>query len=141
MLYWALVPEFKIVVEFGEFDPAGKPHPQLRELLAGHEEKAGIYAFYDSMANLLYVGKTKHLLEESYNAIRRGVDVSFPQGIKKCPEFRYQVVRYVSAYDVGNSDWLDIPKHVESLILRISKPVLNKNIGFLEQVVSLPKED
>ena len=42
-------------------------------------------------------------------------------------------MKYISAYDVGSSNWIDYPKHVESLILRISKPILNKQIGFLEK--------
>lgn len=139
-IHCTFVPEFSIVVEFGEFDPKEQVRPQLRKLFEGHEDKAGIYAFYDSMANLLYIGKATNLLEESYAAIRRDVHVPFPAGIKNRPEFRYQIVRYVSAYDVGTSDWVDYPKHVESLILRISKPLLNKNIGILARAEPASRE-
>jgi hypothetical protein len=109
-------------------------------LLSGHETHSGIYAFYDGMANLLYVGKAPSLLDECYQTIRRDVPVKFPAGIKKKPEKRYEVVKYLSAYDVGASNWVDYPKHVESLILRISKPILNKQIGFLEKAYSEPTE-
>lgn len=142
LIHCAFVPEFKIVVEFGDFDSNQTASSQLRKLFKGHEERAGIYAFYDSMANLLYVGKAAtSLLKESSDAIGRKVDVRFPSGVRNRPQFRYQIVRYVSAYDVGSSEWLDYPKHVESLILRISKPPLNKVIGRLERAaINAPKE-
>ena len=139
LIHCCFTPEFKVVVEYAEFDSNAAVQTQLKEMLKGHERKPGIYAFYDSMANLLYVGKAAKLLPETVAAIRRDVHVSFPKGIKK-PARRHQIVRYVSAYDVGNSNWVDFPKHVESLILRISKPPLNKNIGFLGRVLVPPKE-
>ncbi|MCA6128692.1 hypothetical protein [Thalassolituus oleivorans] len=134
------VPEFKVIVEYGEFDHTQDVRPQLRTLFKNHERGMGIYAFYDAFANLIYIGKATNLLEECYSAIRRDVPVKFPAGIKKTPEKRYEVVRYISAYDVGESNWVDYPKHVESLILRISKPVLNKQIGFLEKAFIPPSE-
>lgn len=140
LIHKIFVPEFKVIVEFGEIDSAGEIRSQLRSLLAGHETNSGIYAFYDGMANLLYVGKATNLLDECYQTIRRDVPVNFPAGIKKKPEKRYEVVKYISAYDVGASNWVDYPKHVESLILRISKPILNKQIGFLERAYSEPTE-
>lgn len=140
IIHGLFVPEFKVIVEFEEFDPMGEVRAQLRKMLAGHETSCGIYAFYDGMANLLYVGKATSLLDECYQTIRRDVPVQFPSGIKKKPEKRYEVIRYVSAYDVGNSNWMDYPKHVESLILRISKPILNKQIGHLEKAFSKPEE-
>ena len=140
LIHKIFVPEFKVIVEFGEIDSAGDIRSQLRSLLAGHETNSGIYAFYDGMANLLYVGKATNLLDECYQTIRRDVPVNFPAGIKKKPEKRYEVVKYISAYDVGASNWVDYPKHVESLILRISKPILNKQIGFLERAYSEPTE-
>jgi len=140
LMHTALVPEFKVIVEFGTFDSGEKVLTQLKELFDGHEERAGVYAFYDSMANLLYVGKATNLLNECYSAIRREVDVPFPSGIKTKPKYRYEIVRYISAYDVGESAWVDLPKHVESLILRISKPALNKQIGFLESAHVQPTE-
>lgn len=140
LIHCIFTPQFKVITEFGVFNPEGAVLTQLKSLLEGHEDKAGIYAFYDSMANLLYVGKATNLLQEAYAAIRRDVHVPFPAGIKKKPEYRYQIVRYISAYDVGDSKWLDYPKHVESLVLRISKPPLNKNIGSLERAYIAPVE-
>jgi hypothetical protein len=134
------VPEFKVIVEYGEFDHTKDVRPQLKTLFKNHYCRVGIYAFYDAFANLIYLGKATNLLEECYSAIRRDVPVKFPAGIQKTPEKRYEVVRYISAYDVGESNWLDYPKHVESLILRISKPVLNKQIGFLEKAFTPPFE-
>lgn len=134
LIHTAFVPEFKVIVEFGEFDPMKKVRTQLKKMLAGHEGRPGIYAFYDSMANLLYLGKATKLLDECYSAIRREVHVQFPSGIRKKPKFRYGIVKYISAYDVGDSLWVDLPKNVESLLLRISKPPLNKQIGYLETV-------
>lgn len=46
---------------------------------------------------------------------------------------RHQVVRYISAYDVKSSESCDYPNHVESLILRVSKPIMNKQIGTLDK--------
>ena len=132
MLHCIFTPEFKVIFEFAEFDPNKKIKPQLREMLGAHSENPGIYAFYDSIGNLLYIGKATNLLQESYDSIRREVSLSFPSGIKSAPEKRYEIVRYVSAYDVGNSNWMDYPKHVESLVLRLSKPPLNKITGGLE---------
>ena len=93
------------------------------------------------MANLVYLGKATRLLDESYAAIRGEVRIAFPAGVRDRPEYRYSIIRYISAYDVGESNWVDYPKHVESLILRISKPVLNKNIGYLERAFVTPQED
>jgi hypothetical protein len=42
-------------------------------------------------------------------------------------------VKYISAYEVKIFDNFDYPKHVESLILRISKPRMNKQIGILDR--------
>ncbi|MEN5094379.1 hypothetical protein ABE458_27205 [Pseudomonas protegens] len=140
-IHRAFTPEFQSVVEFAEFKQDQPVMAQLKTLFKGHEERAGIYAFYDSMANLIYLGKATNLLKEAYSAIRRDVDIQFPAGIKKKPDKRYEIVRYISAYDVGSSDWMDFPKHVESLILRISKPILNKNIGHIEQAYTPPGID
>nr|WP_067287224.1 hypothetical protein [Marinobacterium profundum] len=133
LMHKIFVPEFKVIVEYGEFDSTEEVRYQLRKLFEGYESRMGIYAFYDAFANLIYVGKATNLLDECYSAIRRDVPVRFPAGVKKAPEKRYEVVRYISAYDVGESNWIDYPKHVESLILRISKPRLNKQIGYLEK--------
>ncbi|ERO60728.1 hypothetical protein [Pseudomonas piscis] len=140
-IHRAFTPEFQSVIEFAEFKPDQPVMKQLKVLFKGHEDRAGIYAFYDSMANLIYLGKATNLLKEAYSAIRRDVHIQFPAGIKKKPEKRYELVRYISAYDVGSSEWRDFPKHVESLILRISKPILNKNIGHIEQAYAAPGDD
>jgi len=132
VLHRLFTPEFKVISEYHEFDPGEKILPQLRNMLGEHAKNHGIYAFYDSMGNLLYIGKATNLLQESYDSIRRTVHVAFPKGIKTTPEKRYEVVKYISAYDVGTSNWMDYPKHVESLILRLSKPPFNKILGSLE---------
>jgi hypothetical protein len=126
-------PEFSVVEEFFEIDPSEKILTQLKEMYAGHEHRSGIYAFYDSMANLLYVGKAKNLLDETYSALRRDSEIKFPAGIKDKTFMRHQVVKYISAYDVKSFDNFDYPKHVESLILRVSKPRMNKQIGILDR--------
>ena len=57
IMHRALAPEFRVVVEFAHFSSDKEIRPQLRKALADHKDRSGIYAFYDSMANLLYVGK------------------------------------------------------------------------------------
>jgi len=126
-------PEFKVVKEFYEIDPSRPILTQLKEMYKGHEQRSGIYAFYDSMVNLLYIGKAINLLDETYSAIRRDAEVSFPAGIKNKNIQRHQVAKYISAYDIKSIESFDYPKHVESLILRISKPRMNKQIGILEE--------
>jgi hypothetical protein len=140
IIHTIFVPEFKVIVEFGELNSTEPLLTQIRNLLSGHEERPGIFAFYDSMANLLYVGKATNLLNECYSAIRRDVDIQFPSGVKNRPSLRYDIVKYISAYDVGDSIWVDLPRHVESLVLRISKPPLNKQIGYLETMHVQPSE-
>ena len=132
ILHCLFTPEFKVIAEYFEFESAEKILPQLRKMLGACADTPGLYAFYDSMGNLLYIGKATKLLREMYDAMRRNVHLNFPSGIKSAPEKRHEIVRYISAYDVGNSNWMDYPKHVESLILRISKPPLNKISGGLE---------
>lgn len=126
-------PEFSVVAEFFEIDSSKPILTQLKEMYEGHEHRSGIYAFYDSMANLLYVGKATNLIDETYSALRRDSEISFPAGIKNKTVMRHQVVKYISAYDVKFFKNFDYPKHVESLILRISKPRMNKQIGTLDK--------
>lgn len=126
-------PEFKVIVEFAEFDSERPIKTQLRQILNPHQNDSGLYAFYDSMANLIYLGKATKLLEESYDAIHRKVHIRFPGGINRVPGKRHELIKYISYYQVQLFRDFDYPKHVESLILRISKPILNKNIGGLEQ--------
>lgn len=139
-LHCIFTPQFKVIVEFKVFDPNKRILTQLKSMLKRHEDNPGIYAFYDSMANLIYLRKAQKLLKESYDAIRLEVNVAFSAGINVKPNSRHQIVRYISAYDIRNSNWLDYPRHVESLILRISKPLLNKNIGYLEKAFTTPQE-
>lgn len=54
LFHCALAPEFKVIAEFAHFQPEHSIRPQLRAALSPHQDKPGIYAFYDSMANLLY---------------------------------------------------------------------------------------
>lgn len=136
----AFLPEFKVIKEFWPFDHTEALQTQLKAMLGEHKNDAGIYAFYDALGNLLYVGKATNLLGEINAAICRKVDISFPKGVRSKPEFRKEVIRYISAYDVGSSSFDDYPKHVESLLLRISKPLFNKNIGFLGRARKMPSE-
>ena len=131
LIHCAVVPEFRVIVEYGEFDKHLKLQTQLKKLLGGHAGKPGLYAFHDAMGKLLYIGKATTLLAEITQRIKAAVHVEFPKGVKTKPTSRVEVVRYISAYDVGDVTWNDYPKHVESLLLRISKPPLNKNIGYL----------
>ena len=131
----AVSPEFQIIVEFESFvysPETDNLRDVLRELLGENCDVPGIYSFYDSMGNLIYVGKTRRsLLGEIQQALGRRISVAFPRGIKEIPERRYDVVRYISAYHVGETSFIDYPEHVESLILRIAKPLLNQRIGTL----------
>lgn len=134
IIHCTLAPEFKVVVEFSEFSPNNSIKPQLRSALDEYCNHPGIYAFYDSMAKLLYIGKATSLLDEIYQSMRQNISVKFPNSVRSTPTKRYEVIRYFSAYDVGDSYWVDYPRHVESLILRISKPPLNKISGNLERL-------
>ncbi|MBU2786255.1 hypothetical protein HAP93_10865 [Acidithiobacillus ferriphilus] len=140
LIQCAFIPEFKVIAEFAEFDNQKAVQTQLKAILGEHAQDPGIYAFYDSMGNLLYLGKATKLLGEISSAINRVVHIAFPKGVKIAPKNRTEIVKYISAYDVGAVKWNDFPKHVESLILRISKPLLNKNIGSLAKAYKQPKE-
>ena len=139
-LQCAFVPEFRVIAEYQEFDPNSAIQTQLKKMLGEHTQDPGIYAFYDSFGNLVYLGKATSLMAEIISALGRPVTVNFPRGVKRLPETRKEVIKFISAYDVGATDWGDYPKHVESLILRISKPILNKNIGSLDKAFKMPKE-
>lgn len=140
LIQCAFIPEFKVIAEFAEFDNQKALATQLKAILGHHAQDPGIYAFYDSMGNLLYIGKATKLASEIYSAINRKVHIAFPKGVKNTPQTRTEIVAYISAYDVGAVKWSDFPKHVESLLLRISKPLLNKNIGYLAKARKQPKE-
>ena len=134
----ALIPQFRVVCEHAPFNATEAVSTQIAAMLKDHTSRPGVYAFYDSFCNLVYVGKANSSLKaEIVSALGRSVDVSFPITSKK-PDTRRQVVKYISAYDVGGMDHSDYPKHVESLILRLAKPILNKQVGRLTTV--LPKK-
>jgi hypothetical protein len=136
LLFYAVVPEFKVITEFTLLRrPTArvKLRGRLARILKGHEYASGLYAFYDSMANLIYLGKSDgNLLAECYQQIKASIPAgTLPKSIGAAQ--RFDVVRYISAYSVPPSEHADYAKHVEGLILRISKPRLNKNLGTLQQ--------
>jgi hypothetical protein len=136
LMHAAVATEFRVLIEYEEIDYSGdKPglSGRLKELLRYREKASGLYAFYDSMASLIYLGKSDgNLLGEVYQQMNAAIkEPIFPKGAKQ-PKKRRDVIRYLSAYEVLGSDVADNAKHVESLILRIGKPRLNKNIGKLK---------
>ncbi len=135
LIFFSVVPEFKVITEFALFRKPTRRTTlwkRVSEILKGHENASGLYAFYDSMANLIYLGKTDgNMLGEVYQQIKAKIPAGIlPKVISKDAK-RYDVVRYISAYSIPTSDHADYAKHVEGLILRISKPRLNKNLGTL----------
>ncbi len=129
-----LAPEFTVVCEYEPIrvDSSGEIGPELSRVLGGNHNKAGIYAFYDSMCNLFYVGKASTgLKKEIYQQLRNPLGVSFSKSVANPPEKRWQVVSFISAYEIPYVEHLDYPKHVEALILRLSKPIGNKVLGTL----------
>jgi hypothetical protein len=135
LIFFAVVPEFKVINEFRLFRRPTKTvslHKRLAIILAGHEKASGLYAFYDSMANLIYLGKTDgNMLSEVYQQIKAKIPAGILPKVISTDAKRLDVVRYISAYSIPTSDHADYAKHVEGLILRISKPRLNKNLGTL----------
>lgn len=128
-------PDFQIVCEFKETGNEKPTKAKIKKLLTNHYDEPGIYAFYDSRAQLLYVGKATKLGQEIGAALTGRVDlVILPSGNRNREKTRWELVTYISAYSVPSSSHRDHPKHVESLILRISKPPLNKQIGRLTKV-------
>jgi hypothetical protein len=139
ILHCRFSPDFQIVCEFKEIDGDKPTMTQLRKFLGAHSEEPGIYAFYDARAQLLYIGKATKLRLEIYAALLGRVDhVILPSGIRNRKKTRWELVTYFSAYSIPSASHRDHPKHVESLILRVSKPPLNKQIGRLTKV-SKPK--
>jgi hypothetical protein len=136
LMHRAFAPEFRVIAEYVPIGASGSEvsvRKELTTILKGYEHACGLYAFYDSMVNLIYIGKSDgNLLGETYQQLKNAVNKSFPKGVQQ-PEHRLDVVRYLSAYYVQESIFEDYAKHVESLILRISKPVLNSNIGKLKK--------
>ena len=142
ILHCRFAPDFQIVCEFKELDLEAATMTQLRKFLGNYSDEPGIYAFYDCRAQLLYIGKAVKLLREVHAALHGRADlVKFPSGIPNKTRKRWELVSYVSAYSVPSASHRDHPKHVESLMLRISKPPLNKQIGTLTKVAKPKKQD
>ena len=132
LLSKTIAPEFKVVCEFFpvNFTKKGSVRSELDKAFDGHGNSIGVYAFYDSMCNLIYLGKAStNIQNEMYQQLIRKLDIVFPKAVTKSPSERWEVTRFVSAYEVPTVDHLDYPKHVEALMLRIAKPVGNKVIG------------
>jgi hypothetical protein len=55
MLSATIAPEFKVVAEFAtvDFRKTSDIRQELNRLLSAHGDKAGVYAFYDSMCNVI----------------------------------------------------------------------------------------
>jgi hypothetical protein len=137
----ALIPEFKIVCEHNSFDNESNISSQLKEMLNGHHDSPGIYIFYDSMCEPIYIGKANSSLQkEILSALGRKISISYPKSISSPPNKVKELVKYISAYDVAGTEHSDYPRHVESLILRIKKPKLNKQIGSLTRVIPIKPE-
>ena len=134
MLSSTIAPELKVACEFAPVHILSKTKiaGALKAALDGHEMSAGVYAFYDSMCDVIYVGKASGSFgKEMYQQMRKPLGVSFPKAIKHAPTARWQATRFFSAYEVPAVAHLDYPKHVEALVLRLSKPVGNKILGTL----------
>jgi transcriptional regulator with XRE-family HTH domain len=143
LLSATLAPELKIVKEFFpvSFSSNKEIRSKLKDCLGEHEKSKGVYAFYDSLCNLFYVGKAATcLFDEMYQQLRGPLGIKFPKALSKPPEYRWQATAFISAYEVPLVEHLDYPKHVESLVLRLSKPIGNKILGNLN-VAERPKDD
>jgi hypothetical protein len=86
------------------------------------------------MGSVIYVGKSDgNLFEEICQRLNANVDYGIlPKGVAQ-PDSRLELTKYISIYYVRSSELDDYAKHIESLILRISKPRLNKITGSLVQ--------
>ncbi|MDR7192011.1 hypothetical protein [Luteimonas terrae] len=142
LLSSCIAPEFRVAAEFKhvDIDLASQIRPELKKALGDHTVSSGVYAFYDSMCSVVYIGKASSgFLEEMYQQLKGPLGVSLPKRVRKTPFKRWEVVRYISAYEVPFVDHLDYPKHVEALVLRLSKPIGNKILGSLNK--SNPPKD
>lgn len=92
------------------------------------------------MCTVIYVGKASNgFVKEMYQQLRAPLGVEFPRAVKNFPGERWQATRFISAYEIPHVDHLDYPRHVEALVLRLSKPVGNKVLGRLNFSVK-PKD-
>jgi hypothetical protein len=129
-----IAPEFTVVCELEPmlFSSKADIRPELQRVLGEHQKKSGIYAFYDSACGLFYIGKAStSLIGEMAQRLGNNVGLKFPKLVKQHPKEKWQVVRYVSAYEIPDVEHIDYQKHVEALLLRISKPIDNIQIGSL----------
>ena len=134
LLSATLAPEFSVACEFKKVKLTAKSEisSQLDAALGVHGSKCGVYAFYDSMCNVIYIGKASTSLKsEMYQQLRASLGLDFPKAVKSSPTERWEATTYVSAYEIPSVEHLDYPKHVESLTLRLSKPIGNKVLGTL----------
>jgi hypothetical protein len=136
IMHLAYTPEFSIICEFARV-PLNVGTAWIATILGGHASATGIYAFYDSMARLSYLGKAAtNLSGEIYSAMTRSYVNKMPSGINDVACQRRDVIHYMSAYRIKAFDSWDYTKHVESLILRISNPPMNKQSGTLARAFS-----
>lgn len=142
LLSTTIAPEFRVAAEFEPIEITSRNEISkiVRGALNGHEKNTGVYAFYDSMCNVIYVGKaSKGFGQEMYQQLRAQLGIGFPKAVASAPSERWMAVKYVSAYEIPKVHHMDYPKHVESLVLRLSKPVGNKVLGTLKRSAP-PKE-
>ncbi len=71
--------------------------------------------------------------------LKNPLGMTFPKALIGSPKSRWQAAAFISAYEVPLVAHLDYPKHVESLVLRLSKPVGNKILGGLNIAIQ-PQE-
>lgn len=68
LMYRAFAPKFRVIAEYVPIQTSGSEksvHKQVATTLKGYEKASGLYAFYDSMVNLIYIGKSDgNLLKE-----------------------------------------------------------------------------
>ena len=136
MLSASFAPEFRIACEFEPVHLISVKEitPELKRALKTHGGKAGVYAFYDSMCNVIYIGKaSKSLAVEMCQQLKGSLGVVFPKAVSDAPSKRWQATSFVSAYEIPAVEHMDYQKHVESLVLRISKPIGNKALGNLQR--------
>lgn len=78
IIHCALAPEFKIIAEFAPLEPSDNSknrRQQIEAILSSNQEKRGIYALYDSTANLVYIGKTdNNLLDEIDQSLKQRIN-------------------------------------------------------------------
>lgn len=141
IMHCAFTPEHRIICEYEAIEP-NIALSDIKNILGDASNATGIYSFYDSMARLSYVGKAaRSLSKEIFSALKRKHFIKLPHGIKDKTIPRTHVVHYFSAYEVKVFEQWDYARHVESLILRISKPPMNKISGNLEKAFSKPLDD